>query len=111
MKFPVTTICGSMRYYERMLRVAAKLTSEGVIVIMPHVVAYGGSGVAADKAMLDDMHRTKIDMCDYVTVVTDKDEPHIGESTNAEIQYAAKTNREIRWAFEGIAPESHALTE
>lgn len=80
-QYPVTTICGSMRYYEDMLRLASALTGQGFIVLMPFVKKGEGS---TDIAMLDDMHKTKISMGESIHVVGG----HIGESTASEIEYA-----------------------
>jgi hypothetical protein len=44
--------------------------------------------------------KQKIDMADHIVVVTDVDKPYIGDSTNGEIQYAAKAEKPIRWALE-----------
>jgi hypothetical protein len=99
-EFPVVTICGSMRFYDRMIKVAERLTAEGVVVLMPFVtIAAAGQGDEF-KAALDRMHRQKIDMADHIVVVTDPDHPYIGESTNGEIQYAAATGKAITWALE-----------
>lgn len=80
-RFPVVTICGSMRYYDDMLIVASELTSKGYIVLMPFVKKGEGS---TDVEMLDLMHLHKIDMSSDIYVVGS----HIGESTTAEIKYA-----------------------
>jgi hypothetical protein len=89
--FPTVTICGSMRFYPRMLEVAAQLTSTGRIVLMPHDASLTG---IADKTalehgrMLDEMHRAKIRMSGSVYVVNT--DGYIGESTRSEIAYASK---------------------
>lgn len=86
-QFPITTICGSMRYYDQMLKLAAQLTGDGWIVLMPYVAEYiGGRPADSKKEMLDDMHRTKISMSERIYVVGS----HIGESTSKEIFYAVR---------------------
>jgi hypothetical protein len=92
MKYPVRTICGSMRYKELMLDVAQSQTASGVIILMPFVADYTG-GMSADdrKRMLDDMHFFKIDMSASIIVVGS----HIGESTANEIEYAQFTGKEV----------------
>jgi len=84
-QYPVACICGSMRYYDRMLKVAVDLTRSGWIVLMPYDTSYQ-DGTASDevKVMLDDMHLTKISMSERVYVVGS----YIGDSTKAEIAYA-----------------------
>jgi hypothetical protein len=92
-EFPVKTICGSMRYYEKMKEVAEKETTNGVIILMPFVYYNGGIKVPGDEFadMLDKMHKAKIDMSDAIIVVG----THIGESTQSEIDYAEKTGKAI----------------
>lgn len=86
-KWPVATFCGSMRYYPRMLALAAEFTSHGIICILPHVAVPHVNQKGSDfKEMLDAMHRVKMDMADYVIQVGE----HIGESTAAELAYASE---------------------
>ena len=47
------------------------------------------------KAMLDDMHKRKIDMADEIFVINAGG--YIGESTRSEIEYALKTGKEVRY--------------
>ena len=90
--YPVACICGSMRYYDKMIKLAERLTADGWIVLMPYVSDYSG-GKPADKfkIMLDDMHRTKISMATTVFVVGS----HIGDSTRSEIEYARDRQVEV----------------
>lgn len=80
-RFPVVTICGSMRYFARMLIVAGELTQRGYIVLMPFAVMEEESEV---KAMADRMHFAKIERSDEVIVVG----RHRGESTLRQINHA-----------------------
>jgi hypothetical protein len=84
-QFPIVTICGSMRYYHEMLIQAKQWSRDGWIVLMPFDVSYMGGAPSDDtKAMLDDMHYTKMSMSELILIVGD----HIGESTTNEIRYA-----------------------
>lgn len=84
-KYPVITICGSMRYYKQMLDVAVQYSRDGFIVLMPFDTSYQDGAVSDDtKIMLDDMHFRKIDMSVGIVVVGS----HRGESTTREIEYA-----------------------
>jgi hypothetical protein len=84
-QFPIVTICGSMRYYDKMLEAAVEWTKNGWIVLMPHDTRWVGKIQAGKtKRMLDDMHLTKISMSDRILVIGS----HIGESTQNEIEYA-----------------------
>ena len=91
-KFTIITVCGSMRYFARMIKVAEQYTTNGYIVLMPYVANYSG-GMKSDnlKDMLDKMHMAKIDLSYAIIVVGE----HIGESTTREIEYARKTGKKI----------------
>ena len=45
--------------------------------------------------MLDDMHKRKIDMADEIFVINEGG--YIGDSTQSEIDYAAKAGKSIRF--------------
>jgi hypothetical protein len=92
-EYPVTTVCGSMRFFDQMLVAANEYTEKGYIVLMPFV-AYIKPGEQENnpvKEMLDKMHFAKIDMSDEILVVTrnpgDMDH-YIGTSTHNEIRHA-----------------------
>lgn len=86
--FPTITVCGSMRYYARMLAVAAEFTAKGFVVLMPFCSEDEGTD---NKRMLDEMHLAKIDRSGYVVVVG----KHIGESTEREMAYAREKGKFI----------------
>lgn len=73
------------------------MTLEGNIVIS--VGMFGGSEEkvlsSETKAMLDDIHKRKIDMADEIFVINKGG--YIGESTRSEIEYAKKTNKKINY--------------
>lgn len=97
-KYPVITICGSTRFKEMFLHVLKQLTLEGNIVLLPGVYTHAGDAEAWEpgrKEVLVDMHRRKIDMSDAIFVVNVGG--YVGESTRAEIEYARKHGREVRW--------------
>ena len=47
------------------------------------------------KAMLDDMHKRKIDMADEIFVINVNG--YIGESTKSEIEYATTTGKVVNY--------------
>lgn len=49
------------------------------------------------KALLDDMHKRKIDMADSIFVINKNG--YIGESTKSEIAYAMQTGKKIAYIF------------
>lgn len=102
----VTTICGSMRFYDRMLEVAERLTLEGWLVFMPFVRKDGSmnptnlahqNSLGSKEAVgefLDAMHRQKIDLSRSIHVVSDGS-GYIGDSTRAEIAYADSLDKRV----------------
>lgn len=86
----VVTLCGSMRFFEQMLGVAADLTTQGYVVLAPFPV---DESTAAERVSeLAVLHRRKIDMADSVIVVTDES-GHIGDATQGEIAYARSVGK------------------
>jgi 8-oxo-dGTP diphosphatase len=85
----VVTLCGSMRFLPLMLDVAAEETAAGRIVLAPFAVVAPEDQDSEFKAMLDALHRRKIDKADRVLVVTDAT-GYYGTSTRAEIAYATE---------------------
>lgn len=99
-KYPVITICGSMRFYNLMLNAAQSYTTKGYIVLMPFVTDYALSApIDNQKRMLDDMHRAKINMSDTILVVADHTH-YVGDSTLGEIAYANFLGKEILYSWE-----------
>lgn len=88
-----TTICGSMRYFDDMLKAAQTLSLDGYIVLMPFVTFVGEAQSSEAKAMLDELHFRKIDMSSEIYVVNPGG--YIGESTRNEIEYARQVGKKI----------------
>jgi hypothetical protein len=88
----VITICGSMRFFEQMLQVAADETAMGHIVLAPFSVVAQEHQGSEFKQMLDRLHREKIDMAESIVIVTNQ-HGYIGTSTKAEMVYAAQTGK------------------
>ena len=95
-KYKVITLCGSTRFKEDFERVNRELTLQGNIVIS--VGCFGHSGdifSEADKIMLDDIHKRKIDIADEIFIIN-KDK-YIGASTRSEIEYATLHGKPVRY--------------
>lgn len=93
-EYPVVTICGSMRFRAEMDEAAQHLSRSGFIVLMPFVTFAPDEQLSGpDKAMLDHMHRAKIDMSGSIHVVNPGG--YVGESTRGEIAYAASRGKGI----------------
>ena len=70
--YKVITLCGSTRYKDALLAAQKRLTLAGNIVISVGLFGHSGDAEAMDvetKAMLDDMHKRKIDMADEIYVI------------------------------------------
>ena len=95
-KYKVITLCGSTRFKKDFERINKELTLAGNIVIS--VGCFGHSGddevwSENTKAMLDDMHKRKIDMADAIYVINKNG--YIGSSTMSEIEYARSHGKPI----------------
>lgn len=82
-----------------------RLTLEGNIVISVGLFGHSGDDdvwenmdegtLTKTKAMLDDMHKRKIDMADEIYVINVGG--YIGESTRSEIEYAKATGIAVNY--------------
>ncbi|USC17010.1 hypothetical protein [Rhodococcus sp. 11-3] len=86
-----------MRFFEKMLKVAADETLNGSIVLMPFCVVAPEDQSLDFKRALDELHKRKIDMAQEVIVVTDST-GYVGDSTRGEIAYAEDTCKPVRVA-------------
>mgnify|MGYP003399010448 CR=1 FL=1 len=97
-KYKVVTLCGSTKFKDEYIKAQKELTLQGNIVIS--VGLFGHSGDAevwseGTKAMLDDMHKRKIDMADEIFVINVGG--YIGESTKREIAYAEQKGKKVNY--------------
>ena len=99
--YTVITLCGSTRFKDAFLAAQKRLTLEGNIVISVGLFGHSGDAEAMNadtKAMLDDMHKRKIDMADEIYVINVGG--YIGESTRSESEYARATGKTVRFLEE-----------
>ena len=97
-KYKVITLCGSTRFKDEFIEAQKRLTLEGNIVISVGLFGHSGDDevwTEGTKAMLDDMHKRKIDMADEIYVINVGG--YIGESTRNEIEYAKKNGRAVNY--------------
>lgn len=104
-KYKVITLCGSTRFKEEFMAAQKRLTLEGNIVISVGLFGHSGDNevwenmdegtLTVTKAMLDDMHKRKIDMADEIYVINVGG--YIGDSTRSEIEYAVSTGKTVRY--------------
>ena len=97
-KYKVVTLCGSTRFKDEYLAIQKRLTLEGNIVISVGLFSHSGDDevwTEGTKAMLDDMHKRKIDMADEIFVINVGG--YIGESTRSEIDYALANGKAVKY--------------
>ena len=100
-KYKVITLCGSTKFKDQYLEVQKRLTLEGNIVISVGLFGHSGDDevwTEGTKAMLDDMHKRKIDMADEIFVINVGG--YLGESTRGEIEYAKSKGMVLRYLEE-----------
>lgn len=102
-KYPVITLCGSTRFRDEYMKAQKELTLRGNIVISVGLFGHSGDNevwenmdegtLTKTKEMLDDMHKSKIDMSDSIFVVNKNG--YIGSSTMSEIAYAVNNGKGV----------------
>lgn len=95
-KRKVVTLCGSVKFYDKMQEINEKLALENeyvVIGLTPRVT--NRNFTEYDKELLGKLHRAKIDLSDAIFVVNV--DGYIGESTRGEIEYAKQIGKEIMY--------------
>lgn len=97
-KYKVITLCGSTKFKDAYIKAHKDLTLKGNIVISVGLFGHSGDDevwTEGTKAMLDDMHKRKIDMADEIFVINVGG--YIGESTKSEIEYAKSNGRKVNY--------------
>ena len=97
-KYKVITLCGSTKFKDAYLKAQKDLTLQGNIVISVGLFGHSGDNevwTEGTKAMLDDMHKRKIDMADEIFVVNVGG--YVGESTRSEIEYAKQNGKVVNY--------------
>ena len=90
----VITLCGSARFEETFRQVQQQLTLAGNIVLCPAFFD-DFQPDAEEKAVLDQLHRQRIDMADEVLIINV--DGYIGQSTRAEIAYAISKGKPVHY--------------
>ncbi len=97
-KYKVITLCGSTKFKDEFFAEQKRLSLEGNIVISVGLFGHAGDDevwTGDKKAMLDDMHKSKIDMSDEIFVI-DKG-GYVGTSTRSEIEHAIRTGKGVKF--------------
>jgi hypothetical protein len=98
---PIVCLCGSTRFVDEFNRQRKELTERGEIVVSIEIVTTQARehdpqhANPALKERLDELHKRKIDLADYVLVLNVGG--YIGESTRSEIDYAAACGTPVRY--------------
>jgi|SRR5690242_17552940 len=103
----IVVICGSTRFMADMQEANLRETAAGHIVVapgvnmkQPHALWATEEQAEPLKARLDALHRAKIRLADEVLIVGN----YIGDSTRAEIRYAASLGMPIRYTHPEVNP-------
>ena len=98
--YPVVTLCGSTKFKDDFIRVQKELTLAGYVVLSVGVFGHADKEQYSTgaKAMLDDIHKQKIEMSDMIYVIN-KD-GYIGDSTRSEIEWARDLGKLIKYMEE-----------
>ena len=104
----IVCICGSTKFRDVWERERSRLEREGYITVgvesYPHA---DGEELSPDlKVTLDDLHKRKIDLADWVFILNPGG--YVGESTRSEIEYARRVGTPIRFLEEDSVREEVA---
>ena len=97
---PMICLCGSTRFKNDFMIVAAELSKSGYIVLMPAVFAHSDNIILTDeeKARLDELHKAKIAYSSAIVVINKNG--YIGDSTLSEIAFAEELSKTIYYLEE-----------
>lgn len=89
----IITLCGSMRFKNEMINIAAELELKGNVVIQCIYFSQDKKLSDFDLDLLSKLHYKKIEISDAIYIVNING--YIGEATKNEINYARSLNKEI----------------
>ena len=90
----VITLCGSLKFQKDMMIVAEKMALEGNCILTPvYPILENCKRTDEQLEKLKQAHFKKIDLSDAILVINVNN--YIGNSTNLEIEYAKKLEKEI----------------
>ena len=90
----VVTICGSLRFWEKMQQTAELLELEyGWCVLTPVAHTLDRDLTPQEIDLLGEIHKAKIDISDAIFVVNV--DGYVGNAVKQEIEYARKKGKEI----------------
>lgn len=91
----IVCLCGSTRFKSEFEEAEKNLTLKGQIVLTVGLFGHADGIELTDgeKKGLDELHRRKIDLADYVLFINPQD--YLGESTSRELAYAHIHNKPV----------------
>ena len=95
----VVCLCGSTKFKEQFIESRERFTRQGNIVVGPEIYIHA-DGIELNeytKIKLDVLHFAKIDLADWVYIVTVDN--YIGESTEREIAYAKMRGKRVGYSY------------
>ena len=95
----IVTLCGSLKFQNEMMKIAQDMALEGYCILTPVYLTSNVINIT-DKQLLKlkEEHLQRIELSDAILVVNVNN--YIGESTNFEIEYAQKLDKEIMYYIE-----------
>lgn len=90
----IITLCGSLKFQKEMMDIAEKLSLKGNCILTPvYPVLENYERTEEQLEKLKEAHLKRIEISDAILVIN-KDN-YVGKSTNLEIEYARKLQKEI----------------
>lgn len=90
----VITLCGSLKFQKEMMSVAEKMALEGECILTPVYPILKNIEITEEQLeKLKEEHFRRIELSDAILVINVNN--YIGNSTNLEIEYAKKLEKEI----------------
>lgn len=90
----IITLCGSLKFQKEMMDIAEKLSLKGNCILTPvYPVLENCERTEKQLEKLKEAHFKRIELSDAILVVNVDN--YIGKSTNLEIEYARKLQKEI----------------
>ena len=92
----IVTLCASFRFWSEMQATAERLELEkGWVVLSPVPHVLERALTEQEKALLGELHRSKIDLSDAIFVVNVGG--YVGQAVAAEIEYVKRKGKEIMY--------------
>ncbi len=90
----IVTICGSMRFKDKMMEISKELEIKNKYVVIQCIYS-NDKFTEKEQQILSDLHYNKIKISDAIYVVNVNG--YIGNSTDKEIEYAKKLGKEVMY--------------